>query len=52
LTVADCVRNYKSLANAERALRSSKGVDLKGRPIHHRLADRLRSHIFLCRLAF
>jgi len=52
LTVADCVRNYKSLANAERALRSFKGVDLKVRPIRHPLVDRLRAHIFLCRLAF
>ena len=32
-----CVRNYKSLANVERAFRSLKTVDLKVRPIHHRL---------------
>lgn len=49
---ADCVRNYKSLANVERAFRSLKTVDLKVRPIHHRLADRVRSHIFLCMLAY
>jgi transposase len=48
----DCVRNYKSLANVERAFRSLKSVDLKVRPIHHRLADRVRSHIFLCMLAY
>jgi hypothetical protein len=29
-----------------------KTVDLKVRPIHHRLADRVRSHIFLCMLAY
>lgn len=45
---ADCVRNYKSLANVERAFRSIKTMDLKVRPIHHRLAGRVRSHIFLC----
>lgn len=49
---ADCVRNYKSLANVERAFRSIKTIDLKVRPIHHRLADRVRSHIFLCMLAY
>lgn len=49
---ADCVRNYKSLANVERAFRSLKTVDLKVRPIHHRLENRVRSHIFLCMLAY
>ncbi len=48
----ECVRNYKSLANVERAFRSLKTVDLKVRPIHHRTADRVRSHIFLCMLAY
>ena len=52
MSAADCVRNYKSLANVERAFRSFKGVDLKVRPIHHRLADRVRAHIFLCMLAY
>ena len=47
-----CVRNYKSLANVERAFRSIKTVDLKVRPIHHRTADRVRAHIFLCMLAY
>ena len=47
-----CVRNYKSLANVERAFRSLKTVDLKIRPIHHRTADRVRAHIFLCMLAY
>jgi len=49
---ADCVRNYKALANVERAFRSLKTVDLKVRPIHHRLADRVRAHILLCMLAY
>ena len=52
MAAADCVRNYKSLANVERAFRSFKTIDLKVRPIHHRLADRVRSHIFLCMLAY
>jgi len=49
---AQCVRNYKSLANVERAFRSLKTIDLKVRPIHHRTADRVRAHIFLCMLAY
>jgi hypothetical protein len=47
-----CVRNYKALANVERAFRSLKTVDLKVRPIHHRTADRVRAHILLCMLAY
>ena len=47
-----CVRNYKALANVERAFRSLKTIDLKVRPIHHRTADRVRAHIFLCMLAY
>jgi transposase len=49
---AECVRNYKALANVERAFRSLKSIDLKVRPIHHHLADRVRAHIFLCMLAY
>jgi transposase len=48
----DCVRNYKALANVERAFRSLKTIDLKVRPIHHRTADRVRAHILLCMLAY
>jgi len=48
---ADCVRSYKALANVERAFRSIKTIDLKVRPIHHRTADRVRAHLFLCMLA-
>jgi hypothetical protein len=48
----DLVRSYKQLANVERAFRSLKTVDLKVRPIHHRLADRVKSHILLCMLAY
>ena len=49
---AQCVRNYKALANVERAFRSLKTIDVKVRPIHHRLADRVRAPIFLCMLAY
>jgi transposase len=46
------VAHYKNLASVERAFRSLKSIDLRVRPIHHRLADRVRSHIFLCMLAY
>jgi hypothetical protein len=52
MDAADCVRHYKSLAHVERAFRSLKTIDLKVRPIHHRSADRVRAHIFLCMLAY
>ena len=48
----EVVRSYKSLSDVERAFRCLKSVELKVRPIHHRLADRVRSHIFLCMLAY
>jgi Transposase DDE domain len=46
------VFHYKSLSAVERAFRSIKSVDLKVRPIHHRLANRVRAHVFLCMLAY
>ena len=52
MDASQCVRNYKALANVERAFRSFKTVDLKVRPIHHRTAERVRAHIFLCMLAY
>ena len=52
LAPTDAVRSYKRLADVERAFRSLKTVDLRVRPIHHRKADRVRAHIFLCLLAY
>lgn len=49
---AECVRQYKSLAHVERAFRTLKSMDLRIRPIHHRLEDRVRAHILLCVLAY
>jgi transposase len=48
----EVVRSYKQLSGVERAFRSLKTVDLHVRPIHHRLADRVRAHVFLCMLAY
>jgi hypothetical protein len=52
LTASDTVRAYKDLARVERAFRSLKTLDLHVRPIYHRLADRVRAHVFLCLLAY
>ena len=52
LAAADAVRHYKRLSDVERAFRSLKTIDLKVRPIHHRLESRVRAHIFLCLLAY
>jgi hypothetical protein len=43
---------YKSLAHVERAFRTIKTTELEVRPIHHRLAGRVRAHVFLCMLAY
>jgi transposase len=43
---------YKSLSQVERAFRSLKSIDLKIRPIHHHLAERVKTHVFLCMLAY
>lgn len=51
LSAEETVRNYKRLSAVERAFRSLKSVDLKVRPIHHHLADRVRAHVLLCMLA-
>ena len=52
MEAAQCVRTYKSLSDVERAYRALQTVDLHVRPIHHRTADRVRAHIFLCVLAY
>lgn len=52
LSAGDAVRTYKRLGDVEKAFRTFKGLDLRIRPIHHRLEERVRSHLFLCMLAY
>jgi transposase len=52
LDTNESVGAYKSLSQVERAFRSLKSIDLKIRPIHHHLADRVKTHVFLCMLAY
>ncbi len=46
------VKAYKSLSAVERAFRCFKTVDLLVRPINHRKPERVRSHVFICMLAY
>lgn len=52
LSSDDAVRNYKRLGDVEQAFRSLKGLELLVRPIHHRVDDRVRAHLFVCMLAY
>ncbi len=52
LNAGETVRRYKDLSAVEQAFRSLKTIDLRVRPIYHRLADRVRGHILLCMLAY
>ena len=52
LQTPDVVRAYKNLEQAERAFGSLKGPELQIRPIHHRLAERVRAHVLICMLAY
>jgi len=50
LTSVEVVSSYKRLQQVERAFRILNG-ELDVRPIHHRLADRVRAHLLICMLA-
>jgi hypothetical protein len=52
LSAEQAVLSYKRLAQVERAFRCIKTVDLHVRPIHHRLANRVRAHVLICMLAY
>ena len=52
LSTGEVVRSYKNLEQVERAFKTFKGPELKIRPIHHHLAERVRAHVFLCMLAY
>ena len=51
LPAPEVVRAYKQLKEVERAFRTLKGP-LELRPIHHRLEERVKAHVFLCMLSY
>lgn len=46
------VASYKSLSLVEGAFRNLKTVSLEMRPVFHKKDDRIRSHVFVCVLAY
>ena len=48
----DVVSAYKKLTFVERAFRNLKTTQLEIRPVYHKTDERIRSHIFLCMLAY
>ena len=52
LDAGEVVRSYKDLKHVEDAFRTFKGPELEIRPIHHRLAERVRAHVLLCMLGY
>ena len=52
MSAAETVQSYKNLSRVERAFRAIKRTDLEIRPIRHWSADRVRSHVLLCMLAY
>jgi len=52
MTIQEVVATYKSLINVEQAFRNLKTVQLEIRPVYHHKDDRIKSHVFLCMLAY
>src|SRR5262245_34043980 len=48
----EVVAAYKKLSLAEQAFRNLKTVALEIRPVYHKKDERIRSHVFLCVLAY
>lgn len=48
----EVVGAYKNLSVVEQAFRNLKTVSLEIRPVYHKKDERIRSHVFLCVLAF
>ena len=52
MNTLEVVNAYKSLTFVERAFRDLETVQLEIRPVYHKNDDRIRSHVFLCMLAY
>ena len=52
MTIFEIVEAYKSLINVEQAFRNIKTVQLEIRPVYHRTDERIKSHAFICMLAY
>jgi transposase len=52
MAAVEVVASYKKLGLVEEAFRHLKTVQLEVRPVFHKTDDRIRSHVFLCTLAY
>jgi len=52
MAASEVVASYKKLGLVEEAFRNLKTVQLEIRPVYHKTDDRIRSHVFLCTLAY
>ena len=52
MAASEIVASYKKLGLVEEAFRSLKTVQLEVRPVYHKTDDRIKSHVFLCTLAY
>jgi transposase len=52
MAAVEVVASYKKLGLVEEAFRQLKSVQLEVRPVFHKTDDRIRSHVFLCTLAY
>jgi len=52
MTDIEAVESYKSLMFVEQAFRNMKTVALEVQPVYHKTDDRIKSHVFICMLAY
>jgi transposase len=52
MPATEVVASYKKLGLVEEAFRNLKTVQLEVRPVYHKTDDRIKSHVFLCTLAY
>ena len=52
MAATEVVASYKKLGLVEEAFRNFKTVQLEVRPVYHKTDDRIKSHVFLCTLAY
>jgi transposase len=52
MNAVEVVENYKNLMKVEQAFRNLKTARLEVRPVYHKKDDRIRTHVFICMLAY
>lgn len=52
ISMEEVVRSYKDLNKVEQLFKTFKSTEIRARPIRHRLAERVKAHLFICLLAY